>query len=55
VRALRDKVIPPELADRMIGAMGGAKVIDLDAGHRSYDTHPEALAAVIDECCGKTP
>jgi pimeloyl-ACP methyl ester carboxylesterase len=50
VRALRDKVIPPELADRMISAMGGAKVIDLDAGHRSYDTHPAELAAVIDEC-----
>jgi hypothetical protein len=25
-------------------------VIDLDAGHRSYDTHPAELAAVIDEC-----
>ena len=50
VRALRDKVIPPELADRMITAMGGAEVIDLDAGHRSYDTHAAELAAVIDEC-----
>jgi pimeloyl-ACP methyl ester carboxylesterase len=50
VRALRDKVIPPDLADRMITAMGGAKVIDLDAGHRSYDTHPAELAAIIDEC-----
>jgi pimeloyl-ACP methyl ester carboxylesterase len=54
VRALRDKVIPPELADRMITAMGGAKVIDLDAGHRSYDTHPAELAAVIDECCANS-
>jgi pimeloyl-ACP methyl ester carboxylesterase len=52
VRALRDKVIPPELADRMVIAMGGAKVIDLDAGHRSYETNPAELAAVIDECCG---
>ena len=50
-RALRDKVIPPELADRMIAAMGGAQAVDLDAGHRSYDTHPDELAAVIDECC----
>jgi pimeloyl-ACP methyl ester carboxylesterase len=55
VRALRDKVIPPELADRMVAAMGGAKVIDLDAGHRSYETHPAELAAVIDECCGVAP
>ena len=52
VRGLRDKVIPPELADRMVAAMGGAKVIDLDAGHRSYETNPAELAAVIDECCG---
>jgi pimeloyl-ACP methyl ester carboxylesterase len=51
VRALRDKVIPPELADRMIAAMGGARVVDLDAGHRSYDTHPAELATVIDTCC----
>ena len=53
VRALRDKVIPSELADRMITAMGGAEVIDLEAGHRSYDTHPAELAAVIDDCCRK--
>jgi pimeloyl-ACP methyl ester carboxylesterase len=52
VRALRDKVIPPELADRMIAAMGGATVIDLDAGHRSFATNPAELAAVIDDCCG---
>jgi len=55
VRALRDRVIPPELADRMIAAMGGATVIDLDAGHRSYDTNPAELAAVIDTCCGAAP
>ena len=55
VRALRDKVIPPDLADRMIVAMGGATVVDLDAGHRSYDTHPAELAAVIDECCRNRP
>lgn len=55
VRGLRDKVIPPELADRMVAAMGGAKVIDLDAGHRSYETNPAELAAVIDERCGIAP
>ena len=54
VRALRDRVIPPELADRMIAAMGGAEVIDLHAGHRSYDTNPAELAAVIDQCCSTT-
>jgi pimeloyl-ACP methyl ester carboxylesterase len=51
VRGLRDKVIPPELANRMITAMGGARVVDLDAGHRSYETNPAELAAVIDESC----
>ncbi|HEY1446082.1 MAG TPA: alpha/beta hydrolase [Acidimicrobiales bacterium] len=54
VRALRDNVIPPELADRMIAAMGGATVIDLEAGHRSYETNPAELAAVIDKCCSTT-
>jgi pimeloyl-ACP methyl ester carboxylesterase len=52
VRGLRDKVIPPALADRMVAAMGGATVIDLEAGHRSYETNPAELAAVIDDCCG---
>lgn len=55
VRGLRDKVIPPELADRMVAAMGGAKVVDLDAGHRSYETNAAELAGVIDECCGIPP
>jgi pimeloyl-ACP methyl ester carboxylesterase len=55
VRGVRDKVIPPELADRMIAAMGGATVIDLETGHRSYETHPADLAAVIDEYCGAAP
>ena len=54
VRALRDRVIPPELADRMVAAMGGAEIVDLDAGHRSYDTNPVELAAVIDQFCSTT-
>ena len=51
VRCRRDKVIAPDLADVMIANMGGATVVDLDAGHRSYDTHAAELAAIIDECC----
>jgi len=51
VRCRHDKVIPFELADQMIANMGGATVIDFDAGHRSYDTHPAELAAIIDRCC----
>ncbi len=48
VRCLNDKVIPPELADTMIANMGGASVVDLLAGHRAFDTHPEELATIID-------
>ncbi len=48
VRCLRDSVIPMDLADVMVQNMGGATVIDLDAGHRSFATHPVELAAVID-------
>jgi len=51
VRCLRDKVIAPELADQMVVNMGGASVVDFDGGHRSYETHPAELAAVIDQCC----
>lgn len=48
VRCLRDSVITPDLADVMVQNMGGATVVDLDAGHRSFATHPAELAAVID-------
>jgi pimeloyl-ACP methyl ester carboxylesterase len=50
VRCFRDSVIPPDLADVMVENMGGATVVDLDAGHTSFRTHPEELAAVIDAC-----
>jgi len=54
VRCLKDKVIPPDLADTMIANMGGATVVDLEAGHRAFDTHPEELASIIDHiaCTG---
>jgi len=49
VRCLKDKVIPPELADTMIANMGGATVVeDLEAGHRAFDSHPQELASIID-------
>ncbi len=47
VRCLKDKVIPPDLADTMIANMGGATVVDLDEGHRAFDSHPEELEASI--------
>ena len=47
VRCLKDKVIPPDLADTMIANMGGATVGDLEAGHRAFDTHPGQLASQL--------
>jgi pimeloyl-ACP methyl ester carboxylesterase len=48
VRCLRDSVITPALAGVMVENMGGASLVDLDAGHRSFASHPAELAAVID-------
>lgn len=52
VRCLKDKVIRPELADTMIANMRGATVVDLEAGHRAFDTHPQELASIIDRLVG---
>jgi pimeloyl-ACP methyl ester carboxylesterase len=48
VRCLKDKVIPPDLAATMIANMRGATVVDLEAGHRVFDTDPRELASIID-------
>ena len=49
VRCLGDRVIPPDLADVMVANMGGADVIDIDAGHDVAAEQPQALAATLDE------
>ena len=50
VRCMRDKIIAPELADAMIANMGGARVIDIDAGHGVATGSPAELAALVDTC-----
>ena len=50
VRCLRDRVIPPDLADVMIANMGGAAVVDIDAGHGVAMRAPAELAAVLERC-----
>jgi len=50
VRCLRDKVIPPELVETMVANMGGADVVDIDAGHSVATSAPAELAALIDSC-----
>ena len=50
VRCLRDQVITPELVDIMVANMGGAKLIDIDAGHDVASSAPIELAALLDLC-----
>ena len=49
VRCLRDRVIPPDLVEVMVANMGGAEVVDIDAGHDVAAEAPEALAGSLDE------
>jgi pimeloyl-ACP methyl ester carboxylesterase len=53
VRCTEDVVVTPELVDRMLDNMGGAAVVDLDAGHDVAATHPEALARTLDELAAR--
>ncbi len=48
VRCLQDRVVTPELVTVMLENMGGAEVVDLDAGHGVATEAPEELARVLD-------
>jgi pimeloyl-ACP methyl ester carboxylesterase len=48
VRCVHDKLIAPELADVMVTNMGGAKVIDIEAGHSVASTSPVDLSSLLD-------
>lgn len=48
VRCLDDKVITPELVEIMIANMGGARIVDIDAGHNVASSSPAELAALLD-------
>ena len=50
IRCLRDTVIGPELVETMVANMGGAKVIDIDAGHDVATRSPAELSALLDTC-----
>jgi pimeloyl-ACP methyl ester carboxylesterase len=52
IRCLRDTLISPELVEVMLSNMGGARVVDIDAGHNVALTAPAELAAVLDSCAG---
>lgn len=52
-RCTQDVVVTPELVDRMLDNMGGATVVDLDAGHDAAATHPEDLARTLDDLAAR--
>ena len=47
VRLLRDAIVVPAQQDRMIANMGGAQVVELDAGHMAMISRPAELAAIL--------
>jgi pimeloyl-ACP methyl ester carboxylesterase len=48
VRCTADRVVTPELVDVMLANMGGAELIDIDAGHDVAASEPAALARLLD-------
>ena len=49
VRAMRDRVIPPEHSAKMAANAQAGRVIDLDAEHDVAATAPAELARLLDE------
>ena len=48
VRCLQDRVVTPELVERMVGEMGDVELVDLDASHEVASEAPAELARVLD-------
>jgi pimeloyl-ACP methyl ester carboxylesterase len=48
VRCTRDRVVTPELVERMIENIGGAELVDIDTEHDVANTEPAALARMLD-------
>ncbi|MFE4970434.1 alpha/beta fold hydrolase [Streptomyces sp. NPDC056660] len=47
IRFTRDRIITPDRASVMIENLGGAEVVDLDAGHDGMISRPELVAAAL--------
>jgi pimeloyl-ACP methyl ester carboxylesterase len=47
VRLSRDAVLVPELQDHFIANIGGAEVVELDAGHMAMISRPRELAEIL--------
>ena len=48
VRLLQDLIVVPAKQDRFVANLGGADVVDLDAGHMAMISRPAELAAILD-------
>lgn len=48
VRCSADRVITPEMVETMVANMGGAEIVDVEAGHSVARTAPAELASVLD-------
>lgn len=49
VRAMRDRIIPPDHALRMAANAGATTIIDIDADHDVAGSAPHELARILDE------
>ena len=47
VRLLQDASLTVATQDQMIANLGGAEVVDLDAGHMAMISQPAALASLL--------
>lgn len=54
VRCTDDRVVTSDLVETMVANMGGARIVDVDAGHEVASEAPEALAALLDELVAAT-
>jgi pimeloyl-ACP methyl ester carboxylesterase len=53
LRCTNDRVVTPELVERMLPHMGAVAVIDISAGHDVSHEAPEALASVLNQVAGE--
>jgi pimeloyl-ACP methyl ester carboxylesterase len=53
VRCTRDAIVPVSEQQLAIDHIGGAEVVDLDAGHMAMIGHPGELAGILDGVAGR--
>jgi pimeloyl-ACP methyl ester carboxylesterase len=49
-----DHMIPPD-AQRFMSKRAGAKVVEIDASHAVYVSHPDAVASLIEQAAARAP